>query len=386
MQHVLFPDPAHAFWKGLVFATFPVAEITSVGYFGALCDRVGRKKVLVFAHLISAVAVFLFIPSIGPAIGAEVSPYPVTIVFALFGIGAAAKVSSTLTMVNDHASPQNRAQLMAVFDLVTIGGFAGGFGAGFLALTVFHRHPTEVLTFGGLGVMASVIMVFFLVQDTRTTAEAKVGALDLLRVVLKDKDVLRLLPVYVPVIALYGYIISFTDHLLIGGSSEPIQGAPLLAVVLALGIPLVVSMAVTSRFSDKVLLRRPFMLAGLLALGGLAIVIAGASSPEGGSDLMRLYQLWPILATFSAFAGAFPPAALAYLGDIAKRAVSGTTFGLYSIIFGSGLIVGPILGGVLTSTLGSLAFIVTALGLIGISSVAILFLREPLKMAARGEL
>ena len=88
---------------------------------------------------------------------------------------------------------------------------------------------------------------------------------------------------------------------------------------------------------------------------------------------------WPLIAALAAGAGTFPPAALAYLGDIVEREVSGTTFGIYSIIFGSGLIIGPILGGALTEALGSLAFAVIALTFIGIAATGVAFIREPSK-------
>jgi MFS family permease len=84
-----------------------------------------------------------------------------------------------------------------------------------------------------------------------------------------------------------------------------------------------------------------------------------------------------LIALLAAGAGTFPPAALAYLGDIVERSVSGTTFGIYSIIFGSGLIIGPILGGALTDAVGSIAFAVLALSFIGISATGVLFIREP---------
>src|SRR5712691_8061221 len=122
MQHVMYPDPKDAFWKGLLFAVYPLAEVVSVGYFGALCARIGRRKVLVFAHLITAAAVFLFIPSVGPPTPQDARPYLAAVIFAMFGIGAAAKVASTLAMVNDHSAHANRAQLFAFFDLVTFGG------------------------------------------------------------------------------------------------------------------------------------------------------------------------------------------------------------------------------------------------------------------------
>ncbi len=381
MQHTLFPDRADAFWKGLLFAVYPLAEIGSVGYFGALCDRIGRKKILVFAHLVTAAAVFLFIASISPPTPEAIRPHLAAVFFAMFGIGAAAKVASTLAMVNDHSADANRAQLMAFFDLVTFGGLVGGFAAGFLALNAFHVADAIVLAAGGLGVTASVVMVQALVRETPFTPEPQRGTFELLRTVLRNPDIRRLLPVYVPVVALYGYVLSFTDHLIGADRSGSTSIAPLVIVVLALGIPLGASLAVSGRLSDRVRLRRPFMAAGLACFGGLAILLALATRPSG-PDLDELVGRWPLIAILAAGAGTFPPAALAYLGDIVQRAVSGTTFGIYSIIFGSGLIIGPILGGALTEALGSIAFAVIALCLIGIAGTGVMFIREPSKAPA----
>src|SRR5205809_5034258 len=272
MQHVMYPDPKDAFWKGLLFAVYPLAEITTVGYFGALCDRMGRKRILVLAHLITAAAVFLFIPSIGPPTPDVLRPYLVAVFFAMFGIGAAAKVASTLAMVNDHANVENRAQLMAFFDLVTFGGLVGGFGAGFLALNALGTDAALVLLVGGLGVTASVALVYFLVRETPFVPEQR-GTWDLLRAVLANPDIRRLLPVYIPVVALYGYVISFTDKL-IGVQSGAAQVGKLIVVVTAIGAPLAASLIVGGRISDRARMRRPFMALGLACFGGLAIVIS----------------------------------------------------------------------------------------------------------------
>src|SRR5438093_12720194 len=80
-------------WRGVLFAAYPLAEIATVGYLGALCDRIGRKRILVVAHLVTAAAVFLFILSIGVEPGGQ--PYLVSFFFAMFGIGSAAKVAAT---------------------------------------------------------------------------------------------------------------------------------------------------------------------------------------------------------------------------------------------------------------------------------------------------
>ena len=387
MQQVILPGRTNALWHGVLFAVYPIAEIATVGYFGAECDEHGRKRILIFAHVITAAAVFLFILSIGSYVPEDAKAYLAAIFFAMFGIGAGSKVASTLAMVNDHSSLQNRAQLMAVFDLVTFGGLAGGFGAGILALSALHWGPDLVLLVAGAGVVVSVVLVQFFVQDARFTPAPPIGTIGLLKEVFRNKDIIRLLPVYIPVVALYGYVLTFTDQIIGssggGGTGTTIPMTSLLVIVLAFGVPLAISLVAFGRWSDVVRLRRPFMLIGLGCFGGLAILFSLATEPGGGMDPNYLYRMALPIAALSFGAGTFPPAALAYLGDVIDRAVSGTSFGIYSLIFGSGLIVGPIVGGALTQTYGSLAFAMIALGLIAVSAFAVIFfLREPARNGA----
>ena len=382
MQQVILPGQANAFWHGLLFAVYPVAEIATVGYFGAQCDEHGRKRILIFAHVITAAAVLLFIVSIGSYVPEVAKAYLAAVFFTMFGIGAGSKVASTLAMVNDHSSLKNRAQLMAVFDLVTFGGLAGGFGAGFFALSALHWSPESVLLVAGAGVVVSVVLVQFFVQDAKFTPAPPLGTIGLLKEVFRNRDIVRLLPVYIPVVALYGYVLTFTDQIIggrgSGGSAAPIPMMTLIVIVLAFGIPLAVSLVAFGRWSDIVRLRKPFMLIGLGCFGGLAILFSLATQPGGGMDPNYLYRMSPGIALLSFGAGTFPPAALAYLGDVIDRTVSGTSFGIYSLIFGSGLIVGPIIGGTLTVAYGPLAFAMIALSLIAISAFSVLFfLREP---------
>src|SRR6266550_3904601 len=211
------------------------------------CVRLGRKRILVLAHFVTAVAVVLFIPSISDPTPVGIRPYLVALFFAMFGIGAAAKVASTLAMVNDHTNVENRAQLMAFFDLVTFGGLVAGFGSGFLAL---KASVPEALVLGaaGIGVAVSTVLVLALVRETDFTPEPQRGTLELLRTVLRNPDIRRLLPVYVPVVALYGYVLTFTDHLIGSGGTAPLS--QLLIVVGSLGVPLGLSLAVSGRWSD----------------------------------------------------------------------------------------------------------------------------------------
>jgi MFS family permease len=61
-------------------------------------------------------------------------------------------------------------------------------------------------------------------------------------------------------------------------------------------------------------------------------------------NLPGLWDIWPALPLLGFMAGAFPPAAMAYLTDVSDKEARGATMGVYSIFFGSGMIIGPLAG------------------------------------------
>jgi MFS family permease len=96
----------------------------------------------------------------------------------------------------------------------------------------------------------------------------------------------------------------------------------------------------------------------------------------------------PFLALFGLGCFAFPPAALASLGDLAPESARGTTMGAYSVVISFGTIVGPLLGGYLLDRYGTaslfyagLVILIGALGLaILIAGSAALPIIRPLDM------
>ena len=78
----------------------------------------------------------------------------------------------------------------------------------------------------------------------------------------------------------------------------------------------------------------------------------------------------PFLVLFGFGSFAFPPAALATLGDLAPERSRGTTMGVYSVVISLGTIIGPLLGGYLLDRYGmtslfysGLVMLIGALGL-----------------------
>lgn len=345
---------------GVIIAFYPLAEVLTVMFFGTLADQIGRKPILLFSHFISAIAVFCF------AITNIV--YALFLFSAMFGIGAAAKVSSTLTMVSDSASSDNRAQLMAIFDMVTLGGLAGGYVVGVLLINVYDAEPNHLFIGAGIIVFISAVLVLFFVNETRTE-RSKTSSWIMLKSVFEDKNIQHLLPVYVPTICLYGLIITFSERL-----AERIDlslGSPAFRVLALMGGALFISMLINGRLSDRLEKRRPFIALGLLCFGVLAILIVNYSE-----TMEILWARWPVVLLVSFGAGAFPPAILAYLSDISKKDTSGTTFGVYSVIFGSGMIIGPLSGGVILDHYGLPGFMGLVAVFVLVAAVGSVFLPE----------
>lgn len=349
---------------GALVAFYPIAELLTVMYFGVLCDKIGRKPVLLFAHGVTAVATFSF---------ALTNYLYLLFVFAtLYGIGAASKTASTLTMIADSASPRNRAQLMALFDIVTFLGLAGGYMGGFILLNMYGIAPVTLFYIQTIAIAISVVMVWVFVIESRGRSPVKIGGWDALRSVVARRDIRDLLPVYIPVISIYGMVISFLEKIV--EEKGIINDPGLRTVLIALGISLVSSMIVNAWLSDRWKRRRPFMLSGLFFFGMLAVLLV-----RNIDDLSGLVAIWPLLVIAGLGAGAFPPAVLAYLADITKKETSGTAFGIYSLVLGFGFAFGPLIGGVVLDHFGLEGFLVLVGAFLVVAGVGVIRLREPLR-------
>lgn len=311
----------------VVLAIYPIAELSTVSFFGSYSDKIGRKPIFVASLFLTGLAAFLF--------GIATFEFLAYILAILFGIGAASKVTTTLSMIADASSEFNRARLMGYYDLSTLAGLAGGFGLGIILLE-FGVEP-HILLFAAAGAcIICGILAFILIKETRVVSETEeVSMTALLKGVASDRRIQLMLPVYIPIISLYGLMISKLKHIIEDYFS--LTAIDMLILFAMLGISLIVGIIVMGHLSDHYMKRRPFIVSGLIGFGLLSyILVANANQFE------LVWAIWPALPILGFIAGAFPPAAMAYLTDVSSEEARGSTMGVYSIFFGSGMIIGPL--------------------------------------------
>ena len=381
--------------RAFVIMFYSISEILTVSYFGVKADTGGRKPILIISHFLTTIGIAFFMVLAFFQGKVETNNLILIIVvylplMGILGAGAASKVASTLTMIADESTIETRAQYMGFFDLATLGGFGAGLAAAHILGA--QNISIEIPFFIALVIVAiSLVMVYFFVDETfhpGNDDQRKYSSGDVLtrvlHVVKTNKDLQRILPVYIPIISLYGLLVAFAKEL-VDTELETIS-FELIFVGGLLAATMGVSMLVSGRMSDKRLVRRPFIIIGLICLAILIILFRYYPSIGVGA-FEGLYNIWPVVAILGWGVGMFPPAILAYLTDISKKDTRGTMFGVYSVIFGSGMIIGPFIGAVFTE-LGKLSgqevwgVVLAVLLLTAFSVVGTLFLKEKAKVDA----
>ncbi|MFQ5832020.1 MAG: MFS transporter [Candidatus Thorarchaeota archaeon] len=345
-----------------VLIVYPVTELTTVSFFGSYSDKIGRKPILIASLFVTAAAAFLF--SVAPA-AAFLLPFA-----AIFGLGAASKVTTTLSMIADASGEGNRARLMGYYDLSTLVGLAGGYGLGIILLQ-FGYGATMILLLAAAACATSGVIGYITIKETREHIQIEVKMTELIRKVAGDKRIQLMVPVYVPIISLYGLLIANVERIIEDHFS--ISNTDMLILFGMLGGALVLGIIVMGHLSDYMMKRRPFIVLGLVGFGTLAYVLVANAGPGG---IEGLWSIWPLLPFLGFISGSFPPAAMAYLTDVSEEESRGSTMGVYSIFFGSGMIIGPATGAYAYTTYGLPGLAVLVAILIGIACIGTYFMPE----------
>lgn len=380
----------------LVIVFYSIAEVLTVSVFGVLTDRKGRRPILIIAHLVTTLGVALF--AIFAFTQGKLGFVDLLIIaiiciplLGILGTGAASEVASAMTMIADESTLETRAQYMGFFDLATLGGFAAGLATGHAMVLLFKVNIEIGLAIALVSVIISLLLVYLWVGETIDLSKIqnteKIEIRDfftrVLSVIKANKDLQKVLPVYIPIISLYGLLIGSAKTLIEEQLSTGIT-KELIVVVGILGVTIGSSILLLGKLSDRHLIRRPFIIGGLICLAVFLTLFEyyQYTATTTGNAFIALYSIWPVVAILGFGIGAFPPAVLAYLTDISKKDSRGTTFGVYSVIFGTGMIIGPIIGSVF-ATLGQVlnigqvwGIIMAVILLVLISCLGTLFLTE----------
>lgn len=334
---------------GIIATAYPIAELTTVGFWGYFCDKHGRKPILMMSIILTMVAA-CGLAALDVVVGTKEAGlevlFPLLLFIVIFGAGIGAKVSSTLSMLADTATEETRAQIMGYYDMFTLSGLAGGLLVAILALKA-EISPALIFIVAASFIGVCGIVAMALIIETRKSA-VHVSALAMARTVLGDEKIRRLIPVYVPIITLYSMVLLFSEELV-----HDIDFIDLIILGFSVGPPLLLGIWFWGRLSDKKRVRRPFLALGLFSFAVLVILFTLAldvntnmSDEAVASEIRdRLMTFLPIFPIVGFFAGAFPPAALGYLADVSEDESRGSTMGFYSILFGTGLIIGSLGGG-----------------------------------------
>jgi MFS family permease len=160
--------------------------------------------------------------------------------------------------------------------------------------------------------------------------------------VLKRTDVLLLMMPWLCIYIMIGAGLAFAG---LEGADYSIPPWLVGAGMAVLCIFLVSTQRFFGRMSDKYG-RVPLMFVGAsgflgLVLGGIGVYLTGV--PSGDEILGNLPKWGPFLALmggFGAMAFAFAPAALASLGDVARKREHGVTMSVYSMVISAGMVIG----------------------------------------------
>jgi MFS family permease len=312
---------------GVVLSLFGFLNSFSQPLTGRLSDRTGRRRVYILfglGLLAVASAAYLVVTSY----------WLVLVLRALQGLAAGFTIPSTVALVNELATSDDRGGNFGVFNTLRLIGF--GFGPIVAGVVIETVSVDAAFAVAVVGALVSFLLVVVLVEDPERTEAA---AADDLAVAVRGEGSL-LDPVFALGIGTFCMAIGIALFATLEGqvNERLSQGTFLFGVQFgAVVIANVVFQIPVGRASDRIG-RRPFLLAGFLLL-----------IPSVAAQGFVTDSLLMVAARFvqgAAVAMVFAPS-LALAGDLAGEGESGTTLSVLTMAFGLGVAFGPLLSGFL---------------------------------------
>ena len=358
--------------RNLVFIAYPITELLTVTVFGVMADRTGKLWIYCLSFFITSIALVLLV--------VVDTFFLLMLATGILGIGVAAKVTTTLALVAEFSTDAKRGRNMGIYDASTLSGLGLGFGFGFLLadlssndssldsylgfLAIDYRYVFLVTAILLLILMALVYFGLRKIVVHNKEGVTGIGFRDMfsdVKEVLSDRNMQHLLPIWIPVIALYAIVLANAEELVDELHLDDIEFIFVLGIIF---LSILIGFPIQGYLSDKYG-RRPFLYIGMISLA-LFVTLLLLITQQENSNL--LFYFSPLLILIGIGCGAFPPAALALLSDVSHKDSLGTSFGSYSIVYGVGLLIGPILAGVSLGIAGlwGLVVVIWMLGVVSI--------------------
>jgi MFS family permease len=320
---------------GLVWSASPAAELVTVILMGAVIDRYGRKPVLTGGLLLGTAMMF--------CMALTRNPFAIGVLNSFHGISAGMILASSLALLTDYAPSASRGAEMGTFDGANISGWGAGFLMGGLVneLLASDLYYGFVLA-GALGAAGCIYVALSVREPAKEAFTIKHLSAGHILSVFRRRSVILLTIPWLMMYIMIGGALAF------GGLEGKGAGIPAWLVGAGMAAICVLLMS-TQRFFGRLSDRHgrmPLMLTGvsgilgLVATGGVVFLMGWPTL----ADITGRPLVWaPVLAlagVFGFMAFAFAPAALASLGDVAKRRQHGVTMSVYSMVISAGMVIG----------------------------------------------
>ncbi len=340
---------------GILLSTSPISELCCVSFFGILADRLqNRKIVLLIGMVITAFCLFLYSLTNNLMV--------LFFIAILHGIGAAAQVTACLALFASHSTRNTVSFTMGLFDAATFGGFLFGYSCGALGLEYYA--PEILFRIASLIKIISALFIFLFLIEKH---EKKVISppLKLFKDIIGNKNIQKLSIVWIPVMCLASIVLTFGKRVL--EIEYGLTGFEFTSLFVIYLLSVIVALPFFGKASDKLRVKKPFMILGLFSFF-ILISTLGISSFFVGN--LASYYL-PLLIIIGCCCSAFPPAALGMLVEFTPEEEEyGTSMGVYAFIFGLGMIIGPFFAGIALDAyqipgLIGLCFLFTLISVVG---------------------
>jgi MFS family permease len=327
------------FQNGLLFAAFSVCQFISTPIIGRLSDKYGRKPMLLIS--IAGTALSFFMMAFAP-----------NVIFlflsrALDGL-TAGNIPVAFAVISDSTKPEERAKAFGLISSAFNFGFV--FGPAIAALTVSYFQGLPFIIAGGVTIFAAILTAVYLPETNQHMGEVRHGKLfDFKKMwhMLFDRDLGAIFLIS------FLFLMAFSCAIIYGFQPFTLnilhitqsQNAMLFTLFGTIG--LIAQTFLVGRVAKKFGTKKAFT-TGILFTATSFVIMSLSHS------IVIFVSAMVIMALFNSITQTLLPTILSQEADAKSQ---GTVMGLNSSYQSIGMILGPIIGGVVATLTISLPFL-----------------------------